>query len=273
LIVSRSLPGSRSITVLEKRPTSDERRDQPGSVDPEWWRSWFDEGYLALYDPIVTPRAAEEVDALERLLGLEPPLRVLDLACGQGRHSIELARRGYDVTGLDLSSVLLAEARRRAAEAGVNVRWIQADMREAPREDFDLCLSLFTSFGYFAEDADNDRVLEAAWQSLRRSGRFVLEVLNAAWKIGTFQPHSWFPFGDVTVIEDQELEGNRLRVRWTLAKGEERSTRFHALRLYRAAELEEMLRLAGFRKIELYGSWEGEPVTTASHRVLAIATR
>jgi SAM-dependent methyltransferase len=177
------------------------------------------------------------------------------------------------VTGLDLSRLLLEEAKRRAREAAVSVRWIEADLREAPPENFDLVINLFTSFGYFADDADNQLVLKAAYEALRPAGRFVLEVLNGAWKIETFQPHSWFPFGDYTVIEDQELEGRRLRVHWTLVRGAERTTRSHSLRLYRAQELEAMLRAAGYAKTQLYGGWEREPVTTGSHRVLAIATR
>src|SRR5919199_5263013 len=131
----------------------------------EWWQTWFGPAYLAVYDAYLAERTPAEVDGLEAVAGLRPPMRILDLGCGQGRHSIELARRGYEVTGLDQSPVLLAEAKHRAAEAGVNVRWILADMRDAPKEDFDLCVNLFTSFGYFAEDADNQRVLGAACHS------------------------------------------------------------------------------------------------------------
>jgi hypothetical protein len=75
------------------------------------------------------------------------------------------------------------------------------------------------------------------------------------------------------VVEDQELDGNRLRVQWTVVRGEERKSRSHSLRLYRAEELEALLRQAGFLRTQLYGDWAGEPVTTDSHRVLAIATR
>src|SRR5437870_13900235 len=118
--------------------------------DSEWWRSWFGRGYLALYDEYLAERTPVEIDQLEALLTLRPPCRILELPCGQGRHAIELARRGYDVTGVDLSPYLLRVAKARAEAAGVGVRWLEGDMRRPLAGDtFDLVLNLFTSFGYF----------------------------------------------------------------------------------------------------------------------------
>src|SRR5207237_4588127 len=120
---------------------------QPAS---DWWRFWFGPGYLALYDDTLRERTPIEIDQLEALLQARPPLRVLDLPCGQGRHAIELARRGYEVTGMDLSPFLIELARERARAAGVRVRWLTGDMRQPiPDAKFDLILNLFTSFGYF----------------------------------------------------------------------------------------------------------------------------
>src|SRR4030088_3245366 len=114
--------------------------------DSEWWRSWFGPGYLALYDEYLAERTTVEIDQLETLLALRPPLRVLDLPCGQGRHAIELARRGYEVTGVDLSPFLLEVAEERAQGAGLRVRWLSGDIRQ-PIVDasFDVVLNLFTS--------------------------------------------------------------------------------------------------------------------------------
>src|ERR1700738_5588386 len=124
--------------------------------DSEWWRSWFGPSYLALYDGFLAERTPVEIDRLEVLLALRPPQRILDLPCGQGRHAIELARRGYEVTGVDLSPYLLGVARERAYASGVKVRWLEGDMREAlPGETFDLILNLFTSLGYFDDEADD----------------------------------------------------------------------------------------------------------------------
>src|ERR1700736_6730532 len=114
--------------------------------DSEWWRSWFGPGYLALYDDYLAERTPVEIDRLEALLALRPPLRILDLPCGQGRHAIELARRGYDVTGVDLSPYMLGVAKARAAAGGVRVRWWLGDMRQPiAGETFGLVINLFTS--------------------------------------------------------------------------------------------------------------------------------
>ena len=78
---------------------------------PDWWRDWFGPRYLALYDATLAERTPIEVDQIEALLHLHPPRRILDLPCGQGRHAIELARRSYDVTGVDLSEYMLGVAR------------------------------------------------------------------------------------------------------------------------------------------------------------------
>src|SRR5438309_3444259 len=117
-----------------------------GEPDSEWWRGWFGPGYLELYDETLRERTPREIDQIEALLQLRPPRRILDLPCGQGRHAIELARRGYRVTGVDLSPYMLGIAKQRAAAAGVQVRWFTGDMREPLRgERFDLVLNLFTS--------------------------------------------------------------------------------------------------------------------------------
>src|SRR6266571_3219297 len=93
--------------------------DQPVS---EWWRGWFGPGYLALYDEYLAERTPVEIDQLEALLALRPPQRILDLPCGQGRHAIELARRGYDVTGADLSPYLLSVAEERGRTCAGRLR-------------------------------------------------------------------------------------------------------------------------------------------------------
>jgi len=104
--------------------------DEPA---PDWWRTWFGPAYLSLYDDYLAERTPIEVDRLEVLLALRPPARILDLACGQGRHTIELARRGYQVTGVDLSTYLLDVAAARARAAKVTMRFVHGDMREPIR--------------------------------------------------------------------------------------------------------------------------------------------
>jgi SAM-dependent methyltransferase len=243
--------------------------------DSDWWRSWFGPGYLALYDEYLAERTPIEVDQLERLLGLEPPLRILDLPCGQGRHAIELTRRGYDVTGVDLSPFMLKVAEERARTEGVRVHWLTGDMREPiAGERFDLVLNLFTSLGYFADEADDRKAVSAAAAMLVPGGRFVLEVINGQRVMTQFQEREWFTVGKTAVVERRSLDpaAKRMVVERTVSTPSETEVNLHAIRLYDGREVDAMLRAAGFNRVDLYGDWGGEPLTPESLRLLAVGT-
>jgi len=245
-------------------------------VSADWWRSWFGPLYLSLYDPVLRERTPGEVDAIERLLEIQPPLQLLDLACGQGRHSIELARRGYTVTGFDQSRFLLDVAAERAESAGVTVRWVEGDMRQPPRIEggYDVVLNLFTSFGYFVDEADDLAVLGAAARVLRPGGRLLIELINGDRVRRTFQEREWIPMGEATVLERRSLDrdGRRMQVERTIVRDDQEEQAFHTLRLYSGAELAAMARQAGFPHLQLYGGWEAEPLTLESLRIVAIGT-
>ena len=240
----------------------------------EWWRSWFGRRYLAIYDAYLAERTPTEIDQLEALLKIRPPLRILDLPCGQGRHSIELARRGYEVTGVDLSPYLLGIARERAEAAGVAVRWLPGDMREPlVGQRFDLVLNLFTSFGFFSDEADDRRVATAAAAMLEPGGRFVLEVINGERIMRNFEEREWYPVGETVVMERRSLDRpTRLMVvERTVETAGASEVDLHVVRLYGAGDLEALLHDAGFNRVQLYGDWNGAPATPDSLRVLAVA--
>src|SRR2546423_15352754 len=198
--------------------------------DSDWWRPWFGPSYLALYDQTLQERPPLEFDRLGALLQLRPPQRILDLPCGQGRHAIELARRGYEVDGMDISPFLIQVARERAQAAGVQVRWLSGDMRQ-PIEDlkFDLILNLFTSFGYFAEDDDDRQVLAVAARMLAPGGRFVLEVINGERVMANFEERGWFTVGQTAVMEARRLDrlSQRVVVERTVSTPPETETSRH----------------------------------------------
>ena len=243
---------------------------------PDWWRTWFGPGYLAVYDDYLAERTPVEVDQIEALLRMKPPQRVLDLPCGQGRHSIELARRGYDVTGVDLSPFMLDVARTRAAAAGVQVRWLEGDMRRPPcGESFDVILNLFTSFGYFADPADDQLVLTAGMAMLAPGGRLLVEVINGARIMNDFQSREWFTVGRAAVMEARTLDrsSQRMVVERTVSIPPDEETTVHALRLYTGEQLEAAMRSAGFGRVALYGDWDGGPLQADSLRLLAVGSR
>jgi SAM-dependent methyltransferase len=243
--------------------------------DSEWWRSWFGPGYLALYDDYLAERTPVEIDRLEALLALRPPLHILDLPCGQGRHAIELARRGYDVTGVDLSPFLLMVADERARADGVRVHWLEGDMRQPIADErFDVVLNLFTSLGYFADEADDRKVVDAAAAMLAPGGRFLLEVINGERLMARFEEREWFTVGQAAVVERRSLDrtARRMVVERTVTTLNDTEVNLHAIRLYDGRDVMGILRSAGFGRVDLYGDWSGEPLTSESLRVLAVGT-
>jgi SAM-dependent methyltransferase len=149
---------------------------------PDWFESFFGADYFEIYRDFFTPEAtAADVEGIVSLLGLSPGARVLDLACGHGRHAVPLAARGFDVTGFDLSELVLERARAEAAARGVAVRWQRGDMRELPFEaEFDAVINVFTAFGYFADEEEDVETLRRVRHALVPGGRFLLETPQRA---------------------------------------------------------------------------------------------
>jgi SAM-dependent methyltransferase len=144
----------------------------------EWFGEWFDSPYYhILYKHRDHEDARAFIDNLVTFFNLKPSDRVLDLACGKGRHSIYLNSLGFDVTGLDLSGKNIEFAQKFGNE---RLRFFQQDMREEySHEEFDYILNLFTSFGYFETKAENQNAISTAAKALKKNGFFLLDFLNA----------------------------------------------------------------------------------------------
>jgi SAM-dependent methyltransferase len=158
--------------------------------EPAWFESFFGEDYFEIYrDVLSAERTAAEVDGIVSLLGLDAGARILDLACGHGRHAIPLATRGFDVTGYDLSGVFLERARADAAAQGVSVRWVRGDMRELDFDgEFDAVINVFSAFGYFEDCEEDLRTLRGVRAALQPGGQFLLETLHRDGLPARFQP-------------------------------------------------------------------------------------
>lgn len=227
-----------------------------------WFTTFFDETYLRVFGPeLGSGRTRDEVDGVLDLAGTEPGARVLDLACGQGRHAVEFARRGHRVTGVDLSAPLLARARERADEAGVGVTWLHQDMRAPVEGPYDLAVNLFNAFGYLETEDEDGRALEAVATALRPGGVFVQEVGNREAQIRDPRTADVHRIDEqLTLIEEREfdLRSSRLRVDYTYVE-DERITgrRHHVLRLYTLTELMAMHEAAGLQVEAVRGGWDG----------------
>lgn len=273
---------------------------------------WFEsERFWSDFEGVLFPesrwrKAAAEIDAILALTARSGG-DVLDLCCGPGRHSLELARRGFRVTGVDRCRRYLDAARERehaatpdaAARPGGDaptgedvtavpppVEWVLADMRRFRRDaKFDLALNLFTSFGYFDDPADDLLVARNLAASLRPGGHAVLDMHGKEVIARTFRPRDWTWVDEepgAFMLEERWIDPafTRIRSHWmlvrpgagqgghaTIARGE------FTVRLYAATELEALLLEAGFARVTAYGNLAGVPYDTAATRLVVVAER
>jgi SAM-dependent methyltransferase len=226
--------------------------------------------------------APVEVEQLLRLVGARAGTRVLDLCCGPGRHAIELAARGHLVTGVDRTQRYLEEARAEAERRAVSVEWVEEDMRRFVRPGaFDLAVNLYTSFGYFEDPLDDQRVLEHLRESLVRGGALVLEMVGREVLARRWRARDWEESAAGLLLEERKLEDDWawIETRFVLwsgtagAAGAERSEHRIRHRLFSGSELKAQLLAAGFEEVRLFGDFDGSPYGLDAARLVAVARR
>lgn len=247
----------------------------PAAGDPtrEWFRDWFGEEYLELYPHRDEEEARRAVRLYLAELGRRAGRRgrVLDLACGAGRHLRELTEAGVQAVGLDLSGALLAEARL----ASPGARLVRGDMRRLPFRDeaFGGLTSFFTSFGYFRTRVEDRTVIREVGRVLRRDGLFMLDFFNAERVRRTLVPRDERRVGERTVVQTREIVGDtvvkRIRIRGPGTGGDPREFE-ERVRLYTAEELEHMLEAEGLRVDERYGGYDGGPFDASAERLILV---
>ena len=229
-------------------------------VDPDWWKTMFDEVYLitdarSVCDETLTCR---EVDVVCELLPLNSGHRILDLCGGHGRHTFELYKRGFtECTVLDYSRPLIDYAQSEAAKHDYTVEFIQCDARnsELPSDTFDHVIIMGNSLGYIqAPDADLDIITEA-FRVLQPEGWIFVDVTDGNVVKNSFSPNSWHEIGEQTVVcRQRELSGNTVNAREIVIdkqKGLIRD-RCYAVRLYDSESLRLLLQNAGFSHTDVY---------------------
>lgn len=248
--------------------------DEPHET--RWWASYFDEDFVRLYRPFLTPeQTATEVDAVIEALGLEPGNAVLDLGCGWGRHAVPLAEAGCVVTGVDLSEVLLRHARAAAAEAEVEVEWVRADVRELPWSGrFDAVVSLFSSLGYFGADREDARALAAARRALRDDGLLLLETMHRDQVARGYAERDWWTGdeGETVWVERAFDAVDGVSREWLRWRGEAGAgEKYHEVRVRSATEWRALLHQAGFEAMGWYGDWDLSPFDVGAERLVVVA--
>ena len=253
------------------------RHRVPVQAPEEWWSTFFTGLVVDFWRAAMPPEVtAAEADFFARHLALTPGARVLDVPCGHGRLALELARRGYRLTGVDISEDFLAAARRSAGDEGLEVEWRQSDMRDLPwREAFDGAFCGGSSFGYMGDAGDLD-YLRAVARTLKPGARFSIDAVKAAEVIA---PH--FRERYAMDVKDIRFEAeNRydkatgwMESRYTITRGEASEARLARHRIYTYQEVEAMLEEAGFEAIRGLGSLSGEPFGPGSTRLILVAVR
>jgi SAM-dependent methyltransferase len=232
----------------------------------DWWESFFDEIYLAVWGSLLTPaRTRAEVDAIWSLADLAPGSRVLDAPCGYGRISRELAARGAHVLGVDLAAAQLERAGRdRGDLPAERLRYLRHDLRAPLPSDerFDAALNVFSSLGYGGE-ADDLAVLRSLRAAIRDDGVVFVETahLDAVARAMSRDPRPVWRFGDGTyVIETPRFDGEtgRLETCWSWRGPAGRGVKAASLRIYTAGELVALAREAGLRVRSLHAgcTWD-----------------
>ena len=235
----------------------------------------FDDDYLYFYGPLLEEAGDDDADAIWQLLELQPGLEVLDLACGHGRIAHRLAQRGARVAGLDSTALFLDRARAQASASGLEIAYVEADMRSLPWPDqsFDRVVSWFTSFGYFADD-ENRQVLAEAHRVLRPGGRLLIENNNLSELLPRWLP-SWVLERDGDLLIDRSrfdpVSGRATTARVVVRSGRTRRFQF-SVRMFIAAELRDWLRQAGFAEVDFFDR-DGAALTVHSRRMITIARR
>ncbi len=246
---------------------------------PEWWsdpRFWNEFGPL-MFDSQRWENASEDVDGIISLTDTAPASRILDVGCGPGRHSLEMARRGFQVTGIDINKPYLETARTLSSNDKTRFSpvFLNCDMRDFTTEKpFSGALSFFQSLGYF-EDPDEDlKVCLRIHDALETDGWFLIEMDGKETAAAGFEERTWMERDGRLILLEYEAEAawTRLRNKWQFrdVDGSWHQYEF-SYRLYSAEELGRLLNEAGFGTIEFFGDLDGRPYNQNARRLVALA--
>ncbi|MGB7063073.1 MAG: class I SAM-dependent methyltransferase [Candidatus Zixiibacteriota bacterium] len=245
-------------------------------------KTWYEQDdFWEKWAPFLFPKerwekAPEEVANLISRLGVSPGASVLDLCCGPGRHSLEFARRGFSVVGVDRTESYLKKARRLAKTEGLKLEFVQEDMRSFCKPDaFHAAINLFTSFGFFEDIKDDEQVIKNVHLSLKKDGVFLIDVMGKEILARIFQERDWYEIDGATMLEERKITKNWgwIENRWILLKdGKTKEFRF-SFRPYSAAELITLLSNCGFSTVEVYGDLAGAPYDHKAKRLVVVSQK
>lgn len=241
-----------TVQLMSESKNPETHNSQPATEN--WYASWFDTPYYhILYKDRDYDEAQAFMDNLTHYLNLPEESKILDLACGKGRHSIYLNQLGYEVTGADLSENSINEASKSSNE---KLHFVKHDMRISFEEKFDAIFNLFTSFGYFEDDADNLTTLKAIRDSLTEYGFAVIDFMNVDFVLENLIPEETKTVDGIDFyIKRYEKENHIYKEISFSDKGKDYyfTEKVQALRL---ADFEKMMDEAGIYLLDVFGDYK-----------------
>jgi len=241
----------------------------------DWWTDFFP--VFRPFFELLSPReTAEEVRYITKKLELRRGSRFLDCPCGIGRISIPLAKKGVRVTGVDITESYLDELAVKSKRLGLKIDLIRTDMRRINFDRrFDAAGNIWTSFGYFEKESDNQLVLKKIFRALKPGGKFMLHVINRDWIIRNYTSIGLTEAGRVKVLERRHFDfaSSINRSEWIYLVDGREKTFMENLRLYSYHELRTMMRKAGFVDIQGFSTTRDDPVKFSQRMMFVIGTR
>ena len=246
-------------------------------MDVTWYENFFHGIAVDLWRKAVTPEQTRvEVDYLERVLSLRPHARVLDVPCGYGRHSLELAARGFDVSAVDLSPDMLEEARQSAVAAGLQIEWRRADMRDLPWDsEFDAAFCLGNSFGYLDVGGTRTFVSRVA-RALKGGAHFVLDSgTTAECILPRWREREWARVDDILFLEENRYitQDSCIETTYTFVRNGSAHTQQGLNWVYTLREITGFLQEAGLQMRHVHGSLDGTPFHVGSPYLILVAEK
>jgi len=220
--------------------------------------------------------AEKEVEQLISLLNLKTGDTLLDMCCGPGRHSLEFASRGFDVTGVDRTEHYLENARAKAKERNLEIELVHDDARIFERDkSFNAAVLMYTSLGYFENQDENLKVLCNICNSLNAGGKLVVDVMGKEIIARIFRERNWFEMSGIFFLEERKVSKNWswMESRWIMIKDKERHEFTLSHWMYSASELSEMLKQAGFKSVDIFGNLEQATYDHTAQRLITVATK
>ncbi|MHC1737036.1 MAG: class I SAM-dependent methyltransferase [Ignavibacteriaceae bacterium] len=241
-----------------------------------WYDRWFNSPeYISVYKHRDSAEAEKLVNLILKRINPPPLSKIIDLACGFGRHSISFAEKGFNVTGIDLSKTLIEIAQTDSLERKLSIRFIQHDLSTLlPSHEYFMAVNLFTSFGYYTEDDKNFKIFSIANSQLTDEGYFVFDFFNSEYVRENLREKDEKEFNETKIVQTRKTKDGAVHKTITLTKGDKTNKYDEYVKLYSPDILTSELTKSGFRILDLYGDYNGSNFhIKESQRFLALCQK